>query len=234
MDSRNYITLALVVVILVLFYKFYAKSFPPKQYNHTRFIARVAIFGAISSILYIVPIFQINLPFLPPFLALHFDEIPAFIAGFAYGPLAGFMVILIKTIIKLPFTSTLCVGELSDLIFSTAFVIPTVLVYKKWRNLKGVAAGFAVGTIIQLIVSIVLNIYMMLPFYMYVIGLPYESILAMCQAVNSNVKDLGWGYGLYCVLPLNAIKDASVIIVTFLVYRSVHILLHFDKKTVNQ
>ena len=31
------------------------------------------------------------------FLELHFDEIPVFICGFAYGPLAGFLAICLKT-----------------------------------------------------------------------------------------------------------------------------------------
>ena len=157
---------------------------------------------------------------MPAFLSLHFDEVPAFIAGFA--------VLVIKTIIKLPFTETLCVGELSDLIFSTAFVVPAAIIYQKKRNLKGVALGFALSTILQLIVSTVLNIYAMLPFYMFVMGFSYEALLSMCQAANPAITSLGWPYGLFAILPLNLIKDAAVIVITFIVYRSIHSLLHFE------
>lgn len=227
-DIRSWVTLIAFALLVVATVKVYSMQAQTKNYDRVRFMTRVAIFGAISSILYVVDIFQIHLPFLPSFLALHFDEIPAFIAGFAYGPWAGFAVILIKTIIKLPFTSTLCVGELSDLIFSTAFVVPAAMIYKKMRNLKGVAIGFAVSTVIQLVVSSVLNVYAMLPFYIFVMGFTQEGLLALCQLANPAITDLGWTYALFAILPLNIIKDAAVIVVTFIVYRSIHKLLHFD------
>lgn len=229
MAYRSWITLGLALVYAILFVRVYASEKRRASFNWVRFSSRVAIFGAISTILYIVPIFQIQLPFFPTFLQLHFDEIPAFIAGFAYGPLTGFAILLIKTLIKLPLTTTLGVGELSDLVFSTFFVVPAALIYKKMRNMKGVAIGFAVSTVLQLLVSAVLNVYAMLPFYMFVMGFSYSSLLAACQAVNPSIRDLGWTYALYAIIPLNLIKDAAVILVTFFVYRSIHRFLHFEK-----
>ncbi|MCI2111772.1 MAG: ECF transporter S component [Bacilli bacterium] len=227
-EVRNWIALAFFFLICVLTVKVYSLQSKAKSYDRVRFMTRVAIFGAISSILYVVDIFQIHLPFLPSFLALHFDEIPAFIAGFAYGPWAGFAVIAIKTVIKMPFTRTLLVGELSDLVFSTVFVVPAALIYKKRRDLKGVALGFAVSSVLQLIVSAVMNVYAMLPFYIYVMGFTKEGLLALCQLANPAITDLGWTYAAFAVVPLNLIKDAAVIVMTFIVYRSIHKLLHFD------
>ncbi len=222
--------LVIGIFLLILFAAiFVGKKTGGKRKTPVRLCARIAVFGALSAILYVVPVFQIHLPFFPSFMALHFDEIPAFIAGFAYGPLAAIGSLAIKTIIKLPFTSTMCVGELSDLLYSLAFVIPTVLVYKKWRNLKGVALGFSVGLVSQLVVSLIMNIYVMLPFYMFVMGFPEGALLSLCQAANPKITSLGWPYGLFAVLPLNAMKDAIVIVITFIVYRYVHVLLRFDR-----
>ncbi len=222
--------LVIGIFLLILFAAiFVGKKTGGKRKTPVRLCARIAVFGALSAILYVVPVFQIHLPFFPSFMALHFDEIPAFIAGFAYGPLAAIGSLVIKTIIKLPFTSTMCVGELSDLLYSLAFVIPTVLVYKKWRNLKGVALGFSVGLVSQLAVSLIMNIYVMLPFYMFVMGFPEGALLSLCQAANPKITSLGWPYGLFAVLPLNAMKDAIVIVITFIVYRYVHVLLRFDR-----
>jgi hypothetical protein len=50
----------------------------------------------------------------------------------------------------------------------------------------------------------------------------------MCQAANPAITSLGWPYGLFAILPLNLIKDAAVIVITFIVYRSIHSLLHFE------
>ena len=56
-----------------------------------------------------------------------------------------------------------------------------------------------------------------------------ESLLAMCQAANPNITDLGWPYAFFAVLPLNLIKDAIVIAATFLVYRSLHVFLRYQR-----
>jgi riboflavin transporter FmnP len=230
MEITNWLVTGASIIWLVVAFLFYGKTHQDHHFDWVRFISRVAIFGAISTILYIVPVFQIQLPFVPSFLQLHFDEIPAFIAGYAYGPWTAIAVLFIKSVIKLPMSTTLCVGELCDFLYSTAFILPAALIYKKHRNLKGVAWGFLVGTILQLIVSSVMNAWVMLPFYVKVYsGLTMDILLAMCQAVNPAIKNLTWDYILYVNLPFNLIKDGLVLAVTFLVYRSIHKILHFDR-----
>lgn len=214
---------------LVITFRLYFSFFPKRNYNPTKFIARVAMFGAFSAILYVVPIFTVNLPFIPSFLSLHFDEIPAFIAGFAYGPWCAFAVIAIKTIIKLPMTSTLCVGELTDFLLSCVYVGTATFIYKRKRNLKGVAIGFGVSTLLQVLSAMLLNVYAMIPFYMSLYGINEEGLLAVMQLANPAIKDIGWSYAVFAVLPFNLIKDAIVVALTFVVYRSIHKLLRFDK-----
>ena len=199
------------------------------RFSTTKLIARIAIFGAMASILYVVELFTIKLPFFPSFLSLHFDEVPAFIAGFAYGPVAGLGVLVIKTIIKLPFTSTATVGEFGDLLLSSIYLIPVCLIYKKQRNLKGVAIGFSVGTVLQVIAGMVLNVYLYIPFYSMFYNIPMEGLLKICQLANPAITDVGWSYAVMAVLPFNLLKDAIVIVVTFLVYRSIHVFLRFNK-----
>lgn len=221
MDYKTLVFGILAVLFVFVFLKCY---FNEKQHTKYKFgtkqIVRIAVFGALSGIFYIFIKFPV--PFLPPFLEFHFDEIPAFIASFAYGPISGLCVLLIKTLIKLPMTSTLGVGELSDLIYSAAFILPAAIVYKKHRNFKGVVVGLLIGTLFQLVASLISNVYIMIPFYMKVMEYPEEAILGMCQAANPNIKDIGWSYGLLAVLPFNAIKDTAVIILTLFTYKSIH------------
>lgn len=225
------IGIVLLLVLLVATFKIYhAKNAEEKtRFSTTKLIARIAIFGAMASILYAVELFTIKLPFFPSFLSLHFDEVPAFIAGFAYGPVAGLGVLAIKTLVKLPFTSTATVGEFGDLLLSSIYLIPVCLIYKKQRNLKGVAIGFAIGTALQLIASMVLNVYLYIPFYSMFYNIPMAGLLQLCQLANPAITDVGWSYAFLAVLPFNALKDAIVIVLTFLVYRSIHVFLRFNK-----
>ena len=188
----------------------------------TKFIARTGLFAAISIILYLVPGLKFSVPFFPSFLEFHFDEVPALIAGFAYGPLSGFFVILIKTLVKLPMTNTMGVGELADFIYSIAFVIPAALIYKKNRNIKGALIALLVATAIQVVVSALITSFLILDFYIFMMGWPKVVILNMCKVANPRVTSLGWTFFFYVGLPFNALKDAMVVVITFILYKRLH------------
>ena len=221
MDIKTLIFGIFVVIFVFVFLKAYSSEQGHGKYKFgVKQIVRVGIFGALSGIFYIFIKFPV--PFLPSFLEFHFDEVPAFIASFAYGPVSGLLVLLIKTLIKLPFTRTLGVGELSDLIYSAAFILPAAIIYKRKRNFKSVIVGLLIGTIFQLGISLVSNIYVMIPFYMKVMELPEAAILAMCKMANPKITNVGWSYGLLAVLPFNIIKNAAVIVLTLVTYKSVH------------
>ena len=183
-----------------------------KNKNITRFIARAGIFSAMAAILYIVGSF-IPLYLFSDFLQLHIDEVPAFIASFAYGPLMGTIVLFVKTLLKLPFTHTACIGELADLLYSLVFILPASFIYKNRRKFSSVLIGFAVGLVCQLVVSFFFNIFVMIPFYGYLYSLPQEFL------------DAKWVFGLSAILPFNVIKDLIVIVITLPTYKSLHKLI---------
>lgn len=218
--------LLLIFVFLVAKHYFDLKGHVEKE-NRTRFIVRVAVFGGFSAILYCVPFLKFPVPFFPSFLEFHFDEIPAFIGAFAYGPMTGFYILLVKTFIKLPMTNTLAVGEIADLLYSLAFIMPAALFYQKNHTFKGAIKALILGLFCQLVVSLVANVYVMFPFYMRMFGLSEAALLKVCQLANPAIQDVRWSVGFIAVLPFNVIKDAAIILVTMLVYKSTHTL--FDR-----
>ena len=69
----------------------------------------------LSAVAYILMFLEFPIPFLiPPFIKMDFSELPALIAGFAYGPLSGVAVCLIKNLLHLMNTQTGGVGESDD------------------------------------------------------------------------------------------------------------------------
>ena len=221
------ILILIVIGLVIISYFMYKK----RKTNVIKFIAVTGVFGAIAAILYCVPIFNIKLPFFPSFLSIHLDEIPIFIVGFAYGPLSAIMVTLVKTLIKLPMTNTACVGEIGDFLFTLVFVLPSIILYEKRRKLSSVFIGFGVSTFSQIIFAMIMNIYLMIPFYSSFYNLPYEALLNICQKANPAITDLGWSYALFAVLPMNLMKDVIVLIVTFLVYKALHKYLRLSWKS---
>lgn len=211
------------VIILLIF--IFTKKCVKNPIFSVKFITRTSLFAALATILYVVPFLQFKIPFFPAFLEIHFDEVPAFIAGFAYGPLSAVFVLIIKTIIKLPFTSSLGVGELADLIYGIVLIVPAAIFYYKKRNFKSALIGMGIGAALQIIVSSFFTTFFLLDFYMAVMGLSKEAILSMCQAVNPNITSLGWTFYLYVGLPFNAFKDVIILILTVLLYKRSKILI---------
>ena len=102
------------------------------------YMAKVAIFSALSIVLYYIKLpITLIIPIFPEYLDIQFSNLPAIIAGFILGPLGGISVVVIRTVIKLPFTGTLGVGELADLIIGVITVLVGSLVYKKEHTKSG-------------------------------------------------------------------------------------------------
>ena len=222
---NNYdLTRKVIAIIIGLIFLLYVLMgfIGKKRVFNTKNITRIAIFSSISAVLYIVPYLKFSVPFFPAFLEIHFDEVPAIIAGYAYGPFVGFMVIFIKTIIKLPFTNTLCVGELTDFIYGAILVVISSFVYKRKRNIGGAILGFIIAMVVQLIVSAFFTTFVILDFYIFMMGFPKESILGMCQAINPRITNLGWPFFFMVALPFNAFKDVLIMAITFILYKSTH------------
>jgi len=191
----------------------------------TKFISRTAIFAAISTILYVIPGLKFPIPIFPTFLELHFDEVPLLIAGFAYGPWSAILCIIIKGLIKMPLSTTMCVGELTDILYSIAFVIPAAIIYKRHRKFKGALIGSAVGMATQLLVSCFFTTFVILDFYMLVMNIPKEGILGMCKAAGINIDSLSWPFLYSVALPFNLLKDAIIVGITLLIYKKIHLLI---------
>lgn len=188
--------------------------------NKTKKIAVCGVFGALSTILYVVPFFKFPLPFLfPSFLEFNFSDIPTLIAGFTYGPLVAFFVHLIKILIKLPMSHTACVGELADFIIGLLFVMPAVFYYKKNKTKKGALIGLGLSIVIATSVACLVNRYITIPFYANAFGM--DAVLAMASSANSNITDIKWSLVLLGVLPFNLLKNVIVSGLSFVLYKKI-------------
>lgn len=192
-----------------------------KRRRVINYITQTAIFGGLAAILYCVPGLQFQLPFVAPgFMSVHLDEIPILISSFAYGPLLGVFEIILKTLIKLPMTSSLCVGELGDMFYSFALVIPAALIYKKNRTFKGAAIGLALGVACNLVATSIVNLYTIFQFYKFFHGFEDGYIARIVSDI------FNWGITsdldprlAILLLPFNIIKNAIVVGATFIAYK---------------
>ena len=190
----------------------------------------VGIMSSISVILYYF--IKTPLPFFPPWLDIQVSEIPALIAGFAYGPYAGVLVIFVRFIIKLPATITVGVGELADLILSATLVLISSIIYSKNRTIKGALTGTIIGVITCTILSIFVNWFILIPAYINIAHFPLPALANMLNGEVQKLLDITitpdnfmFYYLLIGVLPFNFIRYVIVAVLTFLLYKRTHLIL---------
>ena len=146
----------------------------------TRTIAQISVFSAVSVLLYLILKFPL-VGIFPAWLEIQISDMPALLAGFMMGPWQGAVVLVVRTLIKLPLTSTAMVGELADLLCGLAYVLPASLVYKFNRTKKGAIIALAIGCVSTILMSIIANYFILLPFFIKAYG--WGAILGMFTVV---------------------------------------------------
>ena len=108
------------------------------------------------------------------------------------------------------------VGELSNFIIGSAFVLPAGLIYKKHRNLAGAAIGSVLGALFMAVLGLFSNYFIVYPIYTNL--MPMEAIMGMYQAINPSVENL-WQALIVFNLPFTFCKGLISAVVTLLVYK---------------
>ncbi|MBQ8881778.1 MAG: ECF transporter S component, partial [Clostridia bacterium] len=191
-----------------------------KQHFTTKNITRIAVFSALAFVLYAFLKFPLPTLF-PGFLEMHFSELPALLASLMIGPIAGVIVIVIKTGLKLIFfpTSTMFVGEVSDILIGCVLVLTVSLIYRPKRTIKWAIIAFVIGVAVSTILSMLINRFVSIPVYSYMFG--FDNIVKMVKAVLPAVTaDTFYAYYIFlAVLPFNFIKLTICALLTFLLYK---------------
>lgn len=190
-----------------------------------RALTGTAMLGAVAAVLMYL---EFPIPIMPAFVKLDVSELPALIASFAYGPVSGILVCLIKNLIKLPSTSTAAVGELFNFVMGALFVGVAGLVYKRNKTRKGAILGAVLGALVMAVASVPYNYFIVYPAYVVMYHLPLDAIIGMYQAINPKVNGL-----LACLLtfnlPFTFVKGALDAALCFLVYKPLSPILHGRK-----
>ena len=195
-----------------------------KRFFSVQRMTLIAILAAIAIVLYMPPL-QIPIVL---FYKLDFSNIPVLLGTFAMGPLTGSIILLLKSSIGILFSSSLGVGELADFLMGLAMVLPAGLIYRRHKSRKNAILGMAVGSVSATIAGVLLNAFLLIPFYAAVFNMPVDSIIAMGQGVVSSIDSV-WKLVLIITAPFNVLKWSAISIVGGLIYKPLSPVLHGRK-----
>ena len=180
-------------------------------------IAFVGLMGAVSAILMLL---RFPIPFMPPFMSFDLSGVMEMLGGYMFGPGAAFGIILVKILLQLVMQGSLSLGtgEIQNLILSSCYVLPAVLLYYKKKTKKRAVVGMTVSSVLVAVVAVFTNLYMIIPFYAGLMGKAMDDFVAMCTAVNPMMKD-AMTMALFGIIPFNLIKYGATSVVTFILYK---------------
>jgi len=185
----------------------------------TREITTIGMLGAIATVLML---FEIPLPFAPPFYKIDLSEVPVLVGCFAMGPLAGALIELVKIVLNFLINGTVTagVGELANFCIGCSFGVPAGIIYRKMNTKKGAVIGLLAGTGIMTFLGCFINAYVMLPAYAKAFELPIDSLIEMGTKVNASITDL-FTFVMFAVVPFNLLKGIIVSVIVLLIYKKI-------------
>ena len=180
-------------------------------------MTRIAILAAAASILFLIEIPVVA------FYKLDLSNIPVLLGAFSMGPVPGLVILAIKSAIGLLHSSSAGVGELADFVMGAALVLPAAIIYHRNKSRKSAIVGMAIGTVCMVVVGVLMNKWVMLPFYMGAFHMDMDGII---KAAKVSGVDSEWKLLLLVTGPFNLLKGVVLSIVTALIYKPLSPILH--------
>lgn len=179
-----------------------------------------SILAALSIVLYVLgPKFPLPNLF-PSFLELNFSLLPIILACFICGNKYGFIVVLIRFIIKLCFgTSTAGIGETADLIIGLVVVGTIFLANKIFKDKCHYVPTF-IFVILGVVIGGILSNVFALPMYIKVMGFTKETFVNMLSSIykNCTIDNFLFYYFVCAIIPFNLLLGSILSLISYLVW----------------
>jgi len=160
----------------------------------------VSVFAALGTILMF---FEFPILIWLPFLKIDLSDVVTLSGPFAFGPVGGIMIALIKSMVHVIVTGSGIAGLIgngSAFVGAVAMLLPFNYFWKKNKKILAVIAG----TISITVIMSILNYFVVMPLYMNVVGMK----------LNMNLAE----YVLTGVVPFNILKSLIISAAVAVVY----------------
>ncbi len=172
--------------------------------------------GMLAAAAIVLQYLEFPIPIMPPFIKFDFSDLPALIGAFAYGPVAGVLIELIKNLIHCAVSQSFTVGELSNFILGASFALTAGLIYKHNKTKNMAVIGGIAGAVVMGLISLPSNYFIVYPFYYNF--MPEEVVLSAYQAIIPSMKSIFQSL-LVFNLPFTVVKGLICVVITLFIYK---------------
>lgn len=172
--------------------------------------------AVLSAIAFVLAFFEFPVPLSPSFARMDLSDLPALIGAFAYGPVSGVLIELVKNALQLLTSSTGGIGELANFIMGSSFVVAAGLIYKHHKTKKTAILACLIASVIMGVVATVVNYFILLP--VFEAFMPLDQLIASFGEFMPFIKTK-LDVVLFNAFPFNLLKGIGISIVTMLLYK---------------
>lgn len=181
--------------------------------QNVRMLTMTAVLSAIA---FVLAFFEFPVPLSPSFARMDLSDLPALIGAFAYGPVSGVLIELVKNALQLLTSSTGGIGELANFIMGSSFVVAAGLIYKHHKTKKTAILACLIASVIMGVVATVVNYFILLP--VFEAFMPLDQLIAFFGEFMPFIKTK-LDVVLFNAFPFNLLKGIGISIVTMLLYK---------------
>ena len=183
---------------------------------------KLTVTAVLSAVAFLLAFLEFPVPLSPPFARLDLSDLPALIGAFAYGPLAGVMVELIKNLLGLMTSGTGGIGELANFIMGSSYVFTAGAIYKANKTKKMALIGGIMGSLVMGVVAAITNYFILLPLFEQF--MPIDKIIASFGTFIPFIKTK-LDVVIYNAFPFNVLKGLVITLITMLIYKKLRPVL---------
>lgn len=179
-------------------------------------VRMLIITAVLSAISFVLAFFEFPVPLSPSFARMDLSDLPALIGAFAYGPMSGILIELVKNALQLLTSSTGGIGELANFIIGSSFVVTAGLIYKSHKTKKTAMIACLIASVTMEIVATIVNYFILLP--VFEAFMPLDQLIASFGEFIPFIKTK-LDVVLFNAFPFNVLKGIGISIVTMLLYK---------------
>ena len=179
-------------------------------------VRTISMTAMLSAVAYLLAFVEFPVPLSPSFARMDLSDLPALIGAFAFGPLSGLLIELVKNALQLLTTSTGGIGEIANFLMGASYVVTAGFIYKRHETKKTALVACVLASVVMGIAAALSNYFILLPLF--------ESFMPLDQLISSFAEFLPFIHTkldvvLFNALPFNILKGLVIGGFTMLTYK---------------
>ena len=179
-------------------------------------IRTITMTALLSAMAYVLAFVEFPVPLSPSFARMDLSDFPALIGAFAFGPLSGLLIELVKNTLQLMTTSTGGIGEIANFLMGASYVVAAGAIYKCHKTKKTAWIACVTASFVMGIAAALANYFILLP--LFETFMPLDQLIASFGAflpfIHTELDIV-----LFNALPFNILKGLIIGSFAMLMYK---------------